>query len=330
MSKSVQISLEKVGQIYKQPLLELIYQAQAIHRQHFSNKELEACALLSIKTGACPEDCGYCSQSGHHQTDLEKEKILNLDKVIEKAKIAKEEGAVRFCMGAAWRSPPAKDFPKVVEMIKAVKSLGLETCVTLGMLEEEQAMMLKEAGLDFYNHNLDTSPQYYSKVTTTRTQKDRINTLHLVAKHGIQVCCGGILGMGEAEDDRIELLYLLTTLKTPPKSIPINQLVKVPGTPLYNANPVDWSQFVRTIATARCLFPTSIIRLSAGRGEMDETYQVLCFLAGANSIWLGDKYLTAPNSDQSKDMKLLEKLGMKVTSQLESKPKDIADALATN
>jgi len=267
--------------------------------------------LLSIKTGACPEDCKYCPQSGHYNTGLEKEKLLALDKVLEDARRAREKGATRFCMGAAWRSPTEKDFPQVLEMVRRVKSLGLETCMTLGMLDESQAERLAEAGLDYYNHNLDTSEQFYGQIITTRTYADRLHTLANVRKAGMKVCCGGIMGMGENEDDRAGLLLQLANLPEHPESVPINMLVKVAGTPLEDVEDLDPFEFVRTIAVARIMMPRSHVRLSAGRENMNEQLQALCFLAGANSIFYGEKLLTTDNPEADSDRQLFRKLGIR-------------------
>ncbi|HVE43570.1 MAG TPA: biotin synthase BioB [Gammaproteobacteria bacterium] len=311
MAKTRQWDKETVGALFNLPFIQLMSQAIATHVNHFKADEMECCTLLSIKTGTCPEDCAYCPQSGHYDTNVERERLLPLDEVITQAKAAKANGAKRFCMGAAWRNPPKKDFPKVLEMIKAVREVGLETCVTLGMLDEEQAEQLQAAGLHFYNHNLDTSPDYYKKIISTRTYDDRLTTLEHVRNAGIQVCCGGIIGMGEKREDRVELLVQLANLPEPPKSIPINKLIPIAGTPLANTPEIDNIEFVRTIAAARIMMPTSIIRLSAGRISFSEEMQTLCFLAGANSIWLGDKLLTAQNPDMDKDVIMLAKLGMK-------------------
>jgi len=301
----------EIAELYDQPFIELLYQAQTMHRQHFADSTVQISTLLSIKTGACPEDCAYCPQSGHHNTNLEKERLMPLNEVVNKAKAAKAQGATRFCMGAAWRNPPKKALPKVVEMIKAVKAMGLETCVTLGMLDEEQASELKKAGLDYYNHNLDTSPEFYGTIISTRTYQDRLVTLDNVRKQGINVCCGGIIGMGESRQDRVGLLLQLANLPEHPQSVPINQLVAVPGTPLENVSAYDPFEFVRTIAVARIIMPKSVVRLSAGREKMDETVQALCFFAGANSIFYGEKLLTTSNPDMDDDQKLLHKLGIK-------------------
>ena len=302
---------KSIAELFELPFFELLYKAHEIHRSHFDVLDIELCTLSSIKTGTCPEDCAYCPQSGHYETDVGREKLINLETILEQAKVAKKNGARRLCMGAAWRSPPKSELPKVIEMVKAVKALGLETCVTLGMLNQEQAMQLKEAGLDFYNHNLDTSPEFYKKIITTRTYQDRINTLKNVRDAGINVCCGGILGMGESREDRIQLLLELHKLPEPPTSIPINQLIPINGTPLENTKAIDPFEFIKTIAVTRLLFPTSVIRLSAGRESMSDELQAWCFMAGANSIFYGDKLLTAKNPTQNRDISLLRKLGLK-------------------
>jgi biotin synthase len=300
----------QISELYDSPFLELMFQAQKIHRENFPGNKLQISTLLSIKTGACPEDCAYCPQSGHYKTGLKKEKLMCLDDVLLHAKAAKENGASRFCMGAAWKSPTDKDVEKVNEMIRAVKALGLETCATLGMLTPEQAQWMKEEGLDYYNHNLDTSPEFYEKIITTRTYQDRLDTLQNVREAGIKVCCGGILGMGETREDRVSFLLELANLPTPPESVPINKLIPIPGTPLGDSTPIDGLEFVRTVAVARILMPTSFIRLSAGREDMSEELQTLCFLAGANSLFFGEKLLTAKNPEMIKDKALFEKLGM--------------------
>ncbi len=301
---------DEITAIYTQPFNDLLFNAHTIHRQHHNPNKINFAKLLSIKTGACPEDCGYCSQSGHHDTKLAKEKLLSLAEVQTKAKLAKEEGATRFCMGAAWRSPPNKSMDELIAMIKAVKDLDLECCMTLGMLDPEQAKALKDAGLDYYNHNIDTSPSYYPKVTTTRCFQDRLNTLENVRQAGINVCCGGIVGLGETREDRIEFLATLANLDTPPESVPINRLIPVEGTPLAKANPVEGLEVVRTIASARILMPKSAIRLTAGRTEMSDELQALCFFAGANSIFIGDTLLTESNPELNKDSVLMNKLGL--------------------
>lgn len=303
-------TFDDVASVYEQPFNDLLYKAHRLHRQFHRPNELQCATLLSIKTGACPEDCGYCSQSGHHNTDVKKEKLLSVERVLERAREAKAGGAKRFCMGAAWRSPPEKAMPELKEMIAGVKALGLETCMTLGMLNLDQAIALKEAGLDYYNHNIDTSPGYYEQVITTRTFKERLATLACVRQAGIHVCCGGILGLGESRQDRIEFLLTLATLDTPPESVPINRLIPVPGTPLANAQPIDSIELVRTIATARLLMPESTIRLTAGRTDMSDELQAMCFFAGANSVFIGDKLLTEDNPQRDKDMSLFERLGL--------------------
>lgn len=304
----------KVSQLYTQPLFDLVFQAQTTHRLHHDPNAMQLSNLLSIKTGACPEDCGYCSQSGHHKTHVEKEQLMSVDEVLVKAKEAKSQGAQRFCMGAAWRSPPDKAIPKLKEMIASVKSLGLETCMTLGMLSQDQANALSEAGLDYYNHNIDTSPGYYEKVVTTRKFSDRLTTLDHVKNAGINVCCGGIMGLGESQDDRIEFLLTLANMAPPPQSVPINRLIAVKGTPMGETKPLDNFELIRTIATARILMPKSAIRLSAGRTEMSEEMQAFCFFSGANSIFIGDKLLTEDNPEQCQDFSLMSKLGLKMKS----------------
>jgi biotin synthase len=270
------------------------------------------CALLSIKTGRCPEDCAYCPQSAHYHTGIARENLFAVETVIKHALQAKANGVKRFCLGAAWRSPPKKAMPKIVEMIQAVKKVGLETCVTLGMLDSDAACELKAAGLDYYNHNLDTSSDYYQTIITTRTYQDRLDTLNYVAAAGIKICCGGIIGMGESRLDRINFLLQLAKLPEPPKSIPINRLIPIKGTPLEKVNPIDNIEFIRTIALTRIMMRKAVIRLSAGRMSMPEEMQILCFMAGANSIWLGEKLLTTPNGDRNYDLKMLKKLGIKI------------------
>lgn len=307
-------TMSDVGAFYNQPFHDLLYQAHTVHREHHPANQLEMATLLSIKTGACPEDCGYCSQSGHHNTDLEKEKLMTVQEVLARAKEAKDGGATRFCMGAAWRCPPAKVMPELTQMIEGVKAMGLETCMTLGMLSPQQACTLKEAGLDYYNHNIDTSPSFYDKVVTTRQFSDRLETLDNVREAGIHVCCGGIVGLGETRADRIEFLLTLANLETPPESVPINRLIPVKGTPLAQAQPVEGIELVRTIATARILMPSSAIRLTAGRTEMSDELQALCFFAGANSVFIGDKLLTKANPQRDKDKQLFDKLGLTAAS----------------
>lgn len=303
-------TMDGVRAIYEQPFQDLLYAAHTLHLQHHPANSLQLATLLSIKTGACPEDCGYCSQSGHHKTHVEKEKLLSIDEVLKSARSAKEGGATRFCMGAAWRCPPSKVMPELSAMIAGVKEMGLETCMTLGMLSSDQAVELKDAGLDYYNHNIDTSPSYYEKVTTTRTFDDRLQTLEHVRNAGINVCCGGILGLGETRTDRIEFLLTLANMPEPPESVPINRLIPVAGTPLAAAKPVDGIELVRTIATARIIMPKSVVRLTAGRTEMSEELQALCFFAGANSVFIGDKLLTEENPQREKDNLLFTKLGL--------------------
>jgi len=305
-----QWTVEEVTALYTQPFNDLLHQAQTLHRKYHDANALQFATLLSIKTGACPEDCGYCSQSGHHKTHVEKEKLLSVSAVLKSAQEAKEGGAKRFCMGAAWRCPPDKVMPQLQEMIAGVKAMGLETCMTLGMLNDAQAKDLKEAGLDYYNHNIDTSPSYYEKVVTTRKFSERLDTLNRVREAGINVCCGGILGLGESRDDRIEFLLTLANMETPPESIPINRLIPVEGTPLAKARQVEGIELVRTIATARILMPLSAIRLTAGRTEMSDELQALCYHAGASSVFIGDKLLTEENPQRVKDKALFNKLGL--------------------
>jgi biotin synthase len=299
-----------VNKLFETPFIDLVFKAQNTHRANFNPNEIELCSLLSIKTGACPEDCAYCPQSGHYNTELKNEKLLDVDKVLLEATLAKANGATRFCMGAAWRNPPEKQFPKVLEMIRSVKALGMETCVTLGMLSENQAKALNDAGLDYYNHNLDTSPEYYEKIISTRCYQDRLDTLQFVRDAGVKVCCGGIVGMGETRKDRIEFLLQLANLPQAPESVPINRLIPIPGTPLGEVNQIDTFEFIKTIAVARILMPSSMIRLSAGRDSMSDEMQALCFMAGANSIWLGDRLLTTANKPTDLDVALFDKLGL--------------------
>ena len=297
--------------LFAQPFNDLLFRAQQVHREHFDPNAVQVSTLLSIKTGACPEDCKYCPQSAHHDAELERERLLELEAVIQQARRAREQGATRFCMGAAWRSPHDRDLPQVLAMVREVKSLGLETCMTLGMLQEHQALALAEAGLDYYNHNLDTSPEYYGEIITTRTYQDRLETLDHVRRAGMKVCCGGILGMGEELADRAGLLVQLANLPVHPESVPINQLVRVPGTPLADAEDVDPFDFVRTIAVARIMMPASHVRLSAGREAMNDQTQALAFLAGANSIFYGDKLLTTANPEADADRALFARLGIR-------------------
>ena len=300
----------EIEALFELPFNDLLFQAQQTHREYFDPNTVQVSSLLSIKTGACPEDCGYCPQSAHHDTELERERLLPVDEVIENAQAAKAKGATRFCMGAAWRNPTDKNLEQVADMIHAVKSLGMETCVTLGMLTQPQALRLKQAGLDYYNHNLDTSPEFYGNVITTRTYHDRLETLEYVRNANIHVCSGGILGMGESRSDRAGLLQQLTNLPRHPESVPINNLVQVEGTPLAGSETLDPLEFVRTVAVARILMPESMVRLSAGRTEMSDEMQALCFLAGANSIFYGDKLLTTDNPEASQDQQLFRRLGL--------------------
>jgi biotin synthase len=303
-------SLDEARSIYQAPFNDLLFHAQRVHRDNFDPNRVQVSTLLSVKTGACPEDCKYCPQSVRYDTGLEREELLELDAVVAAAAAAKANGATRFCMGAAWRNPKAKQLDKVKAMVREVRALGLETCATLGMLTPSQARELKDSGLDYYNHNLDTSPEFYGEVITTRTYQDRLDTLQAVRDAGLNVCCGGILGMGESQDDRVGLLHTLATLPQHPESVPINQLVQVPGTPLHGLPPLDPLEFVRAIATARLLMPRSYVRLSAGRTDMEDALQALCFLAGANSIFYGDKLLTTPNPGCGHDHQLFERLGL--------------------
>jgi biotin synthase len=304
--------LEEVSEIYHSPVLALIARAAQIHRQHHRSGEVQVCVLLSVKTGGCPEDCGYCPQAARYQTGVESQALLPIDEVLSAARRAQDDGATRFCMGAAWRDvKDGAQFDRVLEMVRGVKQLGLETCCTLGMLTRDQARRLKAAGLDAYNHNLDTSREFYGDVISTRTYDDRLHTLRHVRDAGISVCCGGILGMGETDDDRVGLLHTLATLPEPPESVPINALVAVEGTPLADRPRVSIWDMVRAIATARILMPRSMVRLSAGRLHLSEAEQALCFLAGANSIFAGDKLLTTPNPERDRDEAMFARLGLK-------------------
>lgn len=302
----------EIEALYSQPFAELMFAAQTVHRQQFNPNEVQVSSLLSIKTGKCSEDCAYCPQSVRYDTQVESEGLLPLEEVVSAAKTAKENGASRFCMGAAWRRPKDKDLEKVIDMVRAVKQEGLESCLTLGMLTEEQTQRLKDAGLDYYNHNLDSSPEYYQEIITTRTYQDRLDTLGHVRNAGINVCCGGILGMGESRKDRIGLFRELANQNPHPESVPINMLVRVEGTPLEAAEDFDPFEFIRSIAIARILMPTSHVRLSAGREEMSDEMQALCFLAGANSIFYGEKLLTTPNPATNHDKELFNKLGIQM------------------
>ena len=303
--------LEEVKALFNQPFNDLLFQAHTVHRSHFDPNEVQISSLLSIKTGSCSEDCGYCPQSARYDTELTSEALMPIAEVLKSAQQAKDQGATRFCMGAAWRSPKDKDVARVVEMVQGVKALGMETCVTLGMLTDEQTQTLKEGGLDYYNHNLDTSEDYYSEVITTRTYQDRLDTLARVRDAGINVCCGGIVGMGENDDDRANLLIELANLPKHPESVPINMLVQVEGTPLMGTDKLEPFMFIRMIAVARLLMPQSRVRLSAGRTEMSDEMQALCFFAGANSIFYGDKLLTTDNPMTNHDLALFDRLGVR-------------------
>jgi biotin synthase len=300
----------QVRALFDLPFPDLLFHAQRIHRLNFDPHEVQVSTLLSIKTGGCPEDCAYCPQSVHFDTGVRAEKLMSVEAVIAEASVAKANGAGRFCMGAAWRSPKDRDLDQVCSMVEGVKSLGLETCATLGMLTAEQAVRLKQAGLDYYNHNLDTSPDYYGSIITTRTYQDRVETIEHVRAAGIHVCCGGIVGMGETREDRIGMIVALASLPVHPESVPINMLVRVEGTPLAIGAALEPLEFVRTIAVARIAMPGSVVRLSAGREDMREETQALCFLAGANSIFYGPKLLTTPNPDRDRDRQLMAKLGL--------------------
>jgi biotin synthase len=304
-------SLAEVKALFQQPFNDLLFQAQTVHRAHFDPNRVQVSTLLSIKTGACPEDCKYCPQSGHYNTGLEKQKLMEVQKVLEEAARAKAIGSTRFCMGAAWKHPSAKDMPYVLEMVKGVKAMGLETCMTLGKLDQEQTKALAQAGLDYYNHNLDTSPEFYGSIITTRTYSERLQTLAYVRDAGMKICSGGILGMGESLDDRAGLLIQLANLPEHPESVPINMLVKVAGTPLAEEEDVDPFDFIRMLAVARILMPKSHVRLSAGREQMNEQMQALAFMAGANSIFYGEKLLTTANPQADKDVQLFARLGIK-------------------
>ena len=303
--------LDEVNALFAQPFNDLLFQAHTIHRTNFDPNEVQISSLLSIKTGSCSEDCGYCPQSARYDSDLTPEALMPMDEVLKAAQNAKDQGASRFCMGAAWRSPKDKDVDRVVEMVKGVKAMGMETCVTLGMLTDQQTKTLKEGGLDYYNHNLDTSEDYYSEVITTRTYQDRLDTLGRVRDAGINVCCGGIVGMGEDETDRSKLLIELANLPKHPESVPINMLVQVEGTPLMGSESLDPLMFIRMIAVARILMPHSRVRLSAGRNDMSDEMQAMCFFAGANSIFYGDKLLTTDNPMTNHDLALFERLGVR-------------------
>ena len=304
-------SMGEVEALARLPLNDLLYRAQTLHRAHFNPNEVQISTLVSVKTGGCPEDCAYCPQSLRYETGVGREEMMNTEEVLERARAARAGGATRFCMGAAWRSPKPRQVAQFASIIREVRGLGLETCATLGMLTEPQARELKDAGLDYYNHNLDTSERYYPEIISTRSYQDRLDTLAHVRAAGLKVCCGGIIGMGEEVTDRLALLHTLASLPVHPESVPINQLVAVAGTPLADAAPVDALDFVRVIAVARILMPASYVRLSAGRTEMSDEMQALCFFAGANSIFYGERLLTTPNPAADRDLALLERLGMR-------------------
>lgn len=306
-------TLDEIRQVHQLPLPELLYRAQTAHRAYHDPQAVQGCALLSIKTGHCPEDCAYCPQSARYETGLEAQSLLSVEETLDKARAAKAGGATRFCMGAAWReAPEGEEFERVIEMVRGVRELGLEACCTLGMLTQGQADRLAEAGLTAYNHNLDTSPEFYGEIITTRSYQERLDTLERVRRSGVTICSGGIIGMGESVDDRLGLLLQLARQDPHPESVPINSLVSVAGTPLGGRAPVGALDFARVIATARIAMPASIVRLSAGRLELSEEGQALCFLAGANSVFLGDRLLTTPNPEESDDARLLEKMGMRL------------------
>ncbi|WP_456417228.1 biotin synthase BioB [Thiolapillus sp.] len=311
-------SIGEVEEILSLPFNDLLFQAQSIHRQQFDPNQVQVSTLLSIKTGACPEDCGYCSQSARNDAEVEPERLLPVDEVLESAAAAKEKGATRFCMGAAWRNPTDTNLQRVAEMVRAVKDMGMETCLTLGMLTAEQAQKLKDAGLDYYNHNLDTSPEFYGEVITTRTYEDRLQTLNHVREAGLNVCSGGILGMGESRRDRASMLCQLSNLPSHPESVPINLLVQVEGTPLFGVEELDLLEFVRTVAAARIMMPGSYVRLSAGRTEMTDELQALCFFAGANSLFYGERLLTTDNPETDRDKQLFARLGLSMEAHVET------------
>lgn len=317
-------TVEQVRALMEKPFMDLVFEAQTVHRHYQQANHVQVSTLLSIKTGACPEDCKYCPQSARYQTDIEKERLMEVERVLDAAQKAKNAGSTRFCMGAAWKNPKQRDMPHLTEMIKGVKEMGLETCMTLGMLTAEQAKELSQAGLDYYNHNLDTSPEFYGNIITTRTYQDRLDTLSHVRDAGMKICSGGIIGMGESANDRAGLLVELANLPTHPESVPINMLVKVKGTPLEEVEDVEPFDFIRLIAIARIMMPRSAVRLSAGRENMNEQMQALCFMAGANSVFYGCKLLTTPNPSEDKDMQLFKKLGIN-SQQVSQKPDEIEE-----
>jgi biotin synthase len=305
------MNVKDVLGLFALPFPELVFQAAAVHRQHFNPAEVQLSTLLSVKTGGCPEDCAYCPQSRRYSTGVEDEEVLSLDTVLESARRARENGATRFCMGAAWRGPKDRDLEKILPMVEGVKALGMETCVTLGMLKDGQAERLRDAGLDYYNHNLDTSPEFYGSIISTRTYDDRLETLERVRGAGLRVCCGGIVGMGESRRDRAALIAQLSSMEPHPESVPINALIAVQGTPLQGEEPMDSLEFVRTIAATRIAMPKAYVRLSAGRERMSEAVQALCFMAGANSVFYGDKLLTTGNPEAARDRALFDRLGLR-------------------
>ncbi len=314
----------EVRDLMEKPFMDLLFEAQLVHRQYQQTNHVQVSTLLSIKTGACPEDCKYCPQSARYTTDIEKERLMEVERVLDAAQKAKNVGSTRFCMGAAWKNPKERDMPHLTDMIKGVKDMGLETCMTLGMLTPEQAKQLANAGLDYYNHNLDTSPEFYGNIITTRTYQDRLDTLSHVRDAGMKICSGGIIGMGESANDRAGLLVELANLPTHPESVPINMLVKVKGTPLETVDDVEPFDFIRLIAIARIMMPQSAVRLSAGRENMNEQMQALCFMAGANSVFYGCKLLTTPNPSEDKDMMLFKKLGIN-SQEVSQKPDEIEE-----
>ncbi|EGQ8485072.1 biotin synthase BioB [Vibrio parahaemolyticus] len=314
----------EVRDLMEKPFMDLLFEAQLVHRQYQQTNHVQVSTLLSIKTGACPEDCKYCPQSARYTTDIEKERLMEVERVLDAAQKAKNAGSTRFCMGAAWKNPKERDMPYLTDMIKGVKDMGLETCMTLGMLTPEQAKQLANAGLDYYNHNLDTSPEFYGNIITTRTYQDRLDTLSHVRDAGMKICSGGIIGMGESANDRAGLLVELANLPTHPESVPINMLVKVKGTPLETVDDVEPFDFIRLIAIARIMMPQSAVRLSAGRENMNEQMQALCFMAGANSVFYGCKLLTTPNPSEDKDMMLFKKLGIN-SQEVSQKPDEIEE-----
>lgn len=320
----------QVQALFSMPFNDLMFRAHTIHRHFFNPNHVQVSTLCSIKTGACPEDCAYCPQSARYNTGLDRERLMAVEKVVEEARVAKANGATRFCMGAAWRSPKSRDLKQAVQMVTGVKALGLETCMTLGMLDGEQAQELSEAGLDYYNHNLDTSPEYYGDIITTRTYQDRLDTISNVRGAGMKVCSGGIVGMGEKESDRIGLLLQLANMNEHPESVPINLLVRVEGTPLANEQELDPFVFIRTIAVARIMMPKSHVRLSAGREEMNEQMQAMTFFAGANSIFYGEKLLTTPNPQANKDLQLFDRLGISPEPYSDERDRQAVDAAAAN